>query len=1126
MKKSLLLLTALAIALSWACNRIENDFDFSTDPVDGVELTIHATQADASATRTVLMPDKSIYWTKGDAVNVFYGSQSYGLFSSDIEEPARTADFTGTLSVTVGSSGAGAGTQAFWGVYPYDENNTCDGSSVTLTLPSRQEALAGSFANKLNPSVATSSGLSLAFYNVGAPFYFSVTQEGVTSATFRGNNNEDLAGRIRVSMNADGCPVAEVLEGVKSITLSAPDGETFEPGTTYVLILLPQTFSAGYTVTFNKGVLQADCAVSKNVEFKRAKGRTKMDADEGLTYLPVGEAEIISFADDLVKSILVDHFDLDGDGEISTAEAAVVTTFNVPKATKNSTRAGSDEEASIMAGKDIEEFDEFVYFTGFTAVAAHTFEGCSRLKAIVLPETVIHLGDRAFYDCSSLHSVTVMSPTPPTLGVEVFGDDPSFTIYVPDEVLDVYRESWSDFAGIIAPISEKEVIAFRDPVVKALCVANWDTDGDGELSYDEAAAVKSLNSVFSGNQEIQYFEEFQYFTGIKTIDDNAFSNCSGLNIITLPEGLTAIGNYAFSDCSLSRIVLPESVERIGEGAFCYCRPLGSINIPSLVTKIESHTFEYCNLRKLDLGNISSIGEYAFAGNEFRFVSVEAATIGDFAFSECSRLEYAKLGCVQSIGEYAFAECTSLEQIVSYDDDPAPISIAEGAFYGCSSLITVSFKGAITTIGEGAFSYCSSLTDFDCLTSPDENYDRCLLTSIGWMAFAGCTALTTIYIPDSVTSIGDCAFSECESLLSFGGKYATADGLYLILDGELKGAAWASIDALNGCVEIPDDVTSIGEIFSFSNISSISLPESVESLDFAFCECSSLTSVDLNSVSYIYEKAFYYCTSLTSITLPETIRSIGYYAFAGCSSLTGITILANEPPALWQGSFDDSNDCPIYVPAGALNAYLNADNWDVYASRLRAIPNSVTGVTLDKTSLELIIGDSAPLTATLFPESAYNKSVTWKSSNESVATVDSNGLVTGVGAGNATITVTTADGGISAVCSVTVTDPYAVTGVTLDRTTVELIVGNSVPLTATVSPEDAHNKAVTWRSSNESIATVDSNGLVTGVHAGNATITVITVDGGFKAVCSVTVKNPSVNGGREGYGEENDNEWED
>ena len=167
---------------------------------------------------------------------------------------------------------------------------------------------------------------------------------------------------------------------------------------------------------------------------------------------------------------------------------------------------------------------------------------------------------------------------------------------------------------------------------------------------------------------------------------------------------------------------------------------------------------------------------------------------------------------------------------------------------------------------------------------------------------------------------------------------------------------------------------------------------------------------------------------------------------------------------------------------------------------------VTGVTLNKTALTLETGASETLTATVAPAEATNKKVTWKSDKPEIATVDANGKVTGVKAGEATITVTTEDGGKTATCKVTVSDTeIKVTGVTLNKTALTLETGASETLTATVAPAEATNKKVTWKSDKPEIASVDANGKVTGVKAGEATITVTTEDGGKTATCKVTVK---------------------
>ena len=169
--------------------------------------------------------------------------------------------------------------------------------------------------------------------------------------------------------------------------------------------------------------------------------------------------------------------------------------------------------------------------------------------------------------------------------------------------------------------------------------------------------------------------------------------------------------------------------------------------------------------------------------------------------------------------------------------------------------------------------------------------------------------------------------------------------------------------------------------------------------------------------------------------------------------------------------------------------------------------AVTGVSLNKTTLELETGGTATLTATIAPEGATDQTVTWSSDKESVATVSSAGLVTAVAAGTATITVTTKDGSKTATCAVTVKDPViAVTEVKLSKDKLDLTVGDNATLTATVSPDNATSPTVTWSSSDKSVATVDTNGKVAAVAPGKATITA-TADG-KSATCEVNVSAPT------------------
>jgi len=165
----------------------------------------------------------------------------------------------------------------------------------------------------------------------------------------------------------------------------------------------------------------------------------------------------------------------------------------------------------------------------------------------------------------------------------------------------------------------------------------------------------------------------------------------------------------------------------------------------------------------------------------------------------------------------------------------------------------------------------------------------------------------------------------------------------------------------------------------------------------------------------------------------------------------------------------------------------------------------TMIKLDKTAASITKGKSITLVATVGPNDATNKKVTWKSSNTAIATVDATGKVTAISLGNAIITVTTENGGRIASCAVAVVPPIA--SVVLDRNTAEVDIGKTIALLATVYPTNAMNKNITWSSSNPSVATVDALGKVTAVSVGSATITVTTVDGGLKAQSVIKVINP-------------------
>ena len=215
-------------------------------------------------------------------------------------------------------------------------------------------------------------------------------------------------------------------------------------------------------------------------------------------------------------------------------------------------------------------------------IANDAFADCTSLQSFVFPSSVQVIGNGALRHCRSLTSITLNSIDPPA-GDDMFEDTNDCPIYVPEASVDRYRSTWTKYSGRIRPTGAVipddpgSIIVFKDENARMICVENWDMNGDGELSYAEAAAVSSIGQVFKGS-DVLSFEEFKYFTGLVRLDDGAFAK-SRIMYITLPDSLREIGNWAFSECdNLSGIVFPSSVEFFGSNIFESTRYLQSVYI--------------------------------------------------------------------------------------------------------------------------------------------------------------------------------------------------------------------------------------------------------------------------------------------------------------------------------------------------------------------------------------------------------------------------------------------------------------------------------------------------------------------------------------------------------------------
>ena len=633
----------------------------------------------------------------------------------------------------------------------------------------------------------------------------------------------------------------------------------------------------------------------------------------------------IPFADATVKAICVAHWDTNEDGELSYAEAAAVTNLG-----------------TYFKSTAITSFDELEYFTSLTSLPNTAFYGCTSLASIALPSSVLALGNGSFYNCTSLSTMTIYAETPPTVGTNAFKNVPTdMAVYVPCGTYAAYHtaNSWSEFT--ILQQSGLCPIVFADANVKALCVANWDTNGDGELSYDEAAAVTDLGEVFKNKFSIISFDELQYFINLTTIGNYAFRSCTSLTSVEIPNSVTSIGSYAFSNCtSLTSVEIPNSVTSIGSYAFSNCTSLTSVEIPNSMTLIGNHAFYYCtSLISVEIPNsVTSIETNPFSG--------------------CSGLEQIVVASDNAYYDSrencnAIIRTSNDELVTGCKNALIPNSvtfIGYEAFRSCYGLTSIDIPNSVTTIGDYAFNYCNNLTSVELPNS---------VTSIGYSAFSDCSSLTSVDIPNSVTSISSYAFCYCSSLTSvdipssvtwigtnpFGG----CSGLEQIVVAS-DNAYYDSRENCNAIIRTSNNALVVG-------CKNTVIPSSVTSIaQYAFSNCSSLTSVDIpNSVTSISSYAFYYCTSLTSVEIPNSVTSIGNGAFYNCTGLTSVASFADTPPTLGNDVFYSVNkSIPVYVPCGTTETYQSTNGWNEFTNMMEMCAGEVT-VTINPTEGGTVTG---------------------------------------------------------------------------------------------------------------------------------------------------------------------------
>ena len=550
-----------------------------------------------------------------------------------------------------------------------------------------------------------------------------------------------------------------------------------------------------------------------------------------------------------------------------------------------------------------------------TSIGNRAFYNCSGLTSIVIGNSVTSIGQEAFYNCEGLESVTIPNSVTSISSYAFYGcSGLTGKLVIPNSVTSIGQQAFSGCSGLTSVVIGNSVTHIGMEAFRG-CYGLKDV-------YISDIAVWCDIGFIDGSSNPLYYANNLYLNGelvtelvipnsVTRIGERSFDGCTGLKSIEIPNSVTSIGEGAFYDCSglTGELVIPNSVTSISRSAFSGCSGLTSVVIGNSVTSIEYNTFSGCSgLTSVVIGNsVTSIGNQAFlrcSGLTGELVIPNSVTsIGNDAFYGCSGLTSVVIGnSVTSIGEEAFRNCSGLTSIVIPN---SVTSIGEYAFSGCSGLTSIVIPNSVTSIGENAFSNCSGLTSIEI---PDG------VTSIGNSAFDG----TTWYKnqPDGVVYAGKFLY-KYKGTMPGNTSIVIKEGTTVIVDNAFSGCSGLT------SIEIPNSISSLGAgTFGYcTSLESIELPNSVTTIpQKLFYGCSELTNVKIgNSVNEIDNSAFNGCKKLLMI-IPKSVKYIGRDAFSGCAQAKLVILHKIQ-------SIEDTGIMPrsahIYVPTETLKEHYAA-----------------------------------------------------------------------------------------------------------------------------------------------------------------------------------------------------------
>lgn len=668
---------------------------------------------------------------------------------------------------------------------------------------------------------------------------------------------------------------------------------------------------------------------------------------------------------------------------------------------------------------------EIAISRNITVINNGAFSDRTGLTRVVIPDSVTEIGADAFYNCSSLTGV-IIPDSVTSIGNHTFSECKSLiSVVIPSSVKSIGEYAFYN-CGSLASISISEnVTSIGDSAFQGCCSlanitvakgnATYHSDGNCLIETKSKTLILGCNSsVIPTDGSVTSIDEFAFAKRdglvsitipdkVKSIGDSAFSECHNLESVIVGNGVTSIGSSAFQDCyNLTSVTIGNSVTSIGDAAFQGCEKLTNISMPDSITYLGYNVFDGChNVQYNEYDNAS------YLGNESNpyvvFVKVSDTISASYSVKENTKVIYQDAfnghinltsvvipDSVKFIGNNAFSNCTGLTNVTmssgivsintSFDDssnlqfneydnalylgndlnpyvilvrakDTSIVSctinkntkiILPFAFENCGNLRSIVIPDSVVSIGDSAFADCDNIVSASMPTIaisaiPKEKLETLAITSGAEIAddsFSGCMNLKSVVISDKVSRIGSFAFRSCYSLVSV----VLGNGLTYIGDNAFRECSQLAE------IIISDSIIGIGD-FAFidcSSLTNIIIPESLRSIGYAVFSGCGFTDITIpDSITSIGEFAFSYCSNLESITIPDSVTEIGDSAFYS-SGLTSVTI----PDSITSIEENVFADCDKLTSVTIPNTVTSIGDWAFsYCDSLKSVivPGSVKSI---------------------------------------------------------------------------------------------------------------------------------------------------------------------------------------